>query len=70
MLFLVEESRGDLPGKILAAIQPLLKPQGTVLLVANKFLDYAKEAARRFAKVEILAREKGYQVFRLSQLLP
>jgi 16S rRNA (guanine1207-N2)-methyltransferase len=55
-----------LPAKVLDALQPMLKPGGTLLLVANQFLNYAGEGAKRFAKVEILVREKGYQVFRMG----
>jgi 16S rRNA G1207 methylase RsmC len=36
-----------------------------VLLVANQFLDYRAPAAKRFAEVEVVAREKGYAVYRL-----
>lgn len=60
------ETDYSLPGTILDALRPLLKPQGRLFLVANQFLDYMKEGRRRFETVELLARERGYQVYRMT----
>jgi 16S rRNA (guanine1207-N2)-methyltransferase len=60
------ETDFGLPVKVLDALQPLLKPEGALYVVANHFLDYAKEGRRRFGKVEILARDKGYQIYRMT----
>ena len=57
----------SLPGKILDAIIPRLKTGGSIYLVANRFLDYAAQGATRFQKVEVLAREQGYCVYRMDR---
>jgi 16S rRNA (guanine1207-N2)-methyltransferase len=61
------ETDFSFPGKILDAILPRLKSNGVAYLVANRFLDYPAQAKNRFRKVEILAREQGYCVYRLEK---
>jgi 16S rRNA (guanine1207-N2)-methyltransferase len=61
------ETDYSFPGKILDAIHPRLKPGGVAYLVANRFLDYMAQGSSRFQKVEILAREQGYCVYRMRK---
>ncbi len=44
------------------AARPLLKPGGQLLLVANRFLPYARELAPSFAQIDTLAADRAYQV--------
>lgn len=60
------ETDFSFPGKILDAILPRLRSGGSVYLVANRFLDYVTQGERRFKSVEILAREQGYCVYRMT----
>ena len=55
-----------LPEKILDACLGKLKPGGRLFLVANQFLDYRSPGLKRFAAVDLLAREKGYAVYRMQ----
>ncbi|HLP40800.1 MAG TPA: methyltransferase, partial [Fibrobacteria bacterium] len=56
-----------LPGKVLDAALPLLAPEGRMFLVANQFLDYPAQAARRAHACETLAHHKGFKVYKLAR---
>jgi len=55
------------PGRILDSILPRLRIGGSAYVVANQFLDYAAQGKRRFRTVDLLAREHGYCIYRMTR---
>lgn len=56
----------DFPSRVLEAAGPRLRPGGWLLLVANQFLDYPAQAARRGMACALVAEEKGFRVYCLT----
>lgn len=56
---------GDLTGRFLEQSAQLLKPGGQALFVVNEFIPLGKKAEGRFAGVEMIAKAKGFCVYRL-----
>lgn len=58
---------GDLTDRFLQQAARILCPEGTALFVVNEFIPIGRKAERLFQKVELLNKEHGFCVYRLTK---